>query len=107
MLQYSVYCTITFTEQQDIVIVGDDTDLLCLCALSDIGFKRIFFHTELKLNIKVRRSYWDRLQVQQAFGKTSISIQGLKGPADEDEDETRAACVALAGLSPGGQCIGH
>ena len=28
--------------------------------------------------------------------KWTLTIQGLKGPADEDEDETRAACVALA-----------
>ena len=28
--------------------------------------------------------------------KWTLTIQGLKGPADEVEDETRAACVALA-----------
>ena len=49
--------------------VGDDTDLVRLCALSDIGLKRIYFNTEPESNIKVPRSYWDRFQVQQAFGK--------------------------------------
>ena len=28
--------------------------------------------------------------------KWTLKIQGLKGPADEDEDDTRAACVTLA-----------
>ena len=69
MLWCSVYCIITFAKQQDIVFVGDDPDRVHICALSDIGLKRIYFHTESKSNFKVPRSYWDRLQVQQAFGK--------------------------------------
>ena len=28
--------------------------------------------------------------------KWILTIQGLKGPADEDEDDTRSACVSLA-----------
>ena len=56
-------------KQRDILLIGDDSDLVCLSPLSDIGFKRIYFHTEPKWNIKVLRSYWDRLQVQQDFGK--------------------------------------
>ena len=68
MLRCSVYCTITF----------EKTTRYCayrrwhrdrLCALSDIGLKWIYFQTEPKLNIKVPRFCWDRLQVQQAFGK--------------------------------------
>ena len=68
MLRRSVHCTITFAKQQDNELV-DDTYPVRLYALSDIGLMRICFHIEPKLNIKVSRSYWDRLQVQQAFGK--------------------------------------
>ena len=69
MLRCSVCCTVTFAKQWDIVLVGDDTDPVRLCALSDIGLKWIHFHTEPKSNIKLSRSYWDRLQVPQAFDK--------------------------------------
>ena len=40
--------------------------------------------------------------------KWTLMIQGLKGPADDDEDETRAACVALArDCLQVDKCIGH
>ena len=64
MLQCSVYCTITFAKPWDIVLVGDDTGPVRLCALSDIGLNWIYFHTEPKSNIKLSRSYWVRLKVK-------------------------------------------
>ena len=78
ILSYSLsaeWCYVLYTallhlqKQRDILLIGDDSDLVCLSPLSDIGLKRIYFHTEPKWNIKVLRSYWDRLQVQQDFGK--------------------------------------
>ena len=69
-LWYSAYYTITFAKQNDIVLVGDNTELpVLVCAYSAIDPNHIHFHTEPKSSIKGHRCYWDRLQVTQAFGK--------------------------------------
>ena len=42
-LWYSIYCTITFAKQNDIVLVGDNTEILVLlCAYSDTDPNRIY-----------------------------------------------------------------
>ena len=69
MLRCSVYCSITFAKTTGYCAYRDDTDIVCLRLLSEIGLKWIYVHTEPMWNIKVRRSYWNKLQLQQDFGK--------------------------------------
>ena len=68
MLWCSVYCIITFAKQQDIVFVGDDPDRVHICVLSDIGLKRIYFHTESKSNFP------DPIGIDYKCSKLSVNI---------------------------------